>query len=157
MLYIDRIHSKSVRLWAVNPKSIWSSECLCYILSVVLVIACYIYHEGSNRDIRKKWVLSYSCYKETLVRKHCRLYQICLAFLIGRTVSVNPKENSGKKIPTFDSTICQGFVGFGVDQKPLAIKDDNKTGPYFSFYIYPIISYSHNNHLSLTKDDIKRE
>lgn len=53
MLHIDRIHSKSVRLWAVNPKSIWSSECLCYILSVVLVIACYIYHEGSNREIRK--------------------------------------------------------------------------------------------------------
>lgn len=157
MLHIDRIHSKSVRLWGVNPKSIWSSECLCYILSVVLVIACYIYHESSNREIRKKWVLSYSCYKETLVRKHCRLISDMLCIFDWSNSFSKSKRKFRKKIPTFDSTTCQGFVGIGVDQKPLAIKDDNKTGPYFSFYIYPIISYSHNDHLSLTKDDIKRE
>lgn len=47
-------------------------------------------------------------------------------FLIGQTVLVNPNQNPGKKILTFDCTLCQGFMS-GADQKFLASEDEKIT------------------------------
>mgnify|MGYP005953350527 CR=1 FL=1 len=40
-------------------------------------------------------------------------------------------SNTKVKIPTFDGTICQGFVRSGADQKTLASEDNERMDLYF--------------------------
>lgn len=75
MLHIDRIHSKGVRLGAVHSSSM--SACLfdtqsgstCY-----RTIACYMYHEGSEKRLKELWWFKEASLDIALNFQNCTIY-----------------------------------------------------------------------------------